>query len=876
LYIIAFINFIWWQGLTTKSISGPHSVAHTQNGLVSDDTNLLPQSGIFCHETPDTNTQQRTVGFHDGTTSMTCEVESDMDQTRYGTADNATDLAHFFERPVRIGRFDWAVGGNLDSVFYPWDLWMKSARVANRLCNFRNFKGKLHVKFMINGNPFYWGRAFCSFTPYHDTAGTLVRYNNDIGSFMPAMQRPHIFLDPSSSDGGEMVLPFFWDEDCIDLTTVDIGQYLGDLWMKSLVPLEHAQGLTHDITITLLAWATDVELSTPTQLVVAGLSPQAGDEYGDGVVSRPANLVAALARKAESIPAIAPYAMATRMVSNMISGMASILGYSRPRVIKETTNVKVWQNGDMASTDQQDNAMTLALTSKQELTIDPRTIGLGSVDEMSFDYLHRKYSYLGMGPWTTTDAENKVIMSFPVTPSMFITNTLLLPPSDTGAVLSTTAFTAMCFDNWRGSMTYKFTVVGSGYHRGRLLILWDPVLCRAVPELNTTYSKIIDIADQKEFEVTIGWGSNLPALFTSKPLMSAIAPTQSTLRTDGTIFSADPFYHNGVVTVYVLNELVSSGSNTSPVQVLLHSCSYDMEYYTPASDGFIYSSYFPTGAAEELAVTEGKNAGRIVENARAKYEELKPQSGTVDPATQVATVDAPTDAGDLGGETDTPPSIMTILAGEVVRSFRPLLKRYARLRTLAQNVNIPVGEYVHTNWSGKSYPPFRGVEYSGVAGDHWPMTLIAMVTSCYALRRGAMRVMVIPEAESNPTPLTISRTRDGNFTQASNVTYPITDVNLGTSFLLNERSFSGVSKSQPVSGSVCHVEVPCYEALRALWTSSLSTDDSYCLGWRVSNVITNNTDDVVKVRNVYSEYIASGEDYTLFFFMGIPQMWYRP
>ena len=118
---------------------------------------MIPQAGQFCYEATKgpAAEQHATLAFHDQNQGSICEVESEYDPTRGSTVSEEVGYQEFFKRPVEIFTRDWNVDSNLNEQINPLDRWMKDPRIANRLSNFRNFSGKLNLKFMINGNGFY-------------------------------------------------------------------------------------------------------------------------------------------------------------------------------------------------------------------------------------------------------------------------------------------------------------------------------------------------------------------------------------------------------------------------------------------------------------------------------------------------------------------------------------------------------------------------------------------------------------------------------------------------------------------------------------------------------------------------------------------------
>jgi hypothetical protein len=800
--------------------------------------------GMFCSETPGPdNIKSATTEFHDQNAAITCTVASEMDPTRAAADDQTTDFSNFFERPVVIKSYDWAVGAALDDLFYPWALWMANPRVANRLSNFRGFRGNLHVKVMLNGNSFYWGKALLSYTGYDGASIVGLPFHTHIYgnplSLMPASTRPHIWLDPTTSQGGEMVLPFYAAEDSLYLPDVNFHQNMGKLWLTSIGLLEQSNNLSNAVRVTVMAWATDVHLSGPTQVNVGGLLPQSGDEYGTGPISRPANLVAAVAGKLSGIPTIRPYAMATQMAAGTIGSWASRIGFSRPRTLEVTKPVKVWQTGDIATADQEETCTTLAFTNKQEVSVDPRLVGLSSQDELSFEYLAKKPCFLTTTTWSLADAPYKVLFSAPVTPMIFNLGTIA--GSSLGVGLTPTAWIGLPFDYWRGSMTYRFQLAASAYHKGRLLVVWDSVNGSAAPELNTVNSKIIDISETRDFSVTVGWGSQRPALRLPNPIgspsvwFSTSTPSGSTPTTD-----------NGVITVYVLNDLITAGTNTNPVTMLVHTSSDDLEVWSPNDSRIARTTYYPQSGM------------------------LEAQSGVLPDANEEQVADAPEasyDVGDLGSTGVMDKGIL-FLSGEKVNSFRTCMKRFGLRRRVGVTLTQAAFSTVYSSMYTSAYALLRGDPTLPGGGTNAPMSVMGYVTPCFAGWRGSVRMKYFQLGDT-PAGGYAHRGDTPADTGFTNLT-EFTDHGVALSTM---ETFSGAQYTNPVSGGNLEFEIPWYADVRFSQPAKEFDRASYALGARVTFTTTNPSNAEVVKMLVMDELQAIGEDYNLFFFLGVPPIW---
>lgn len=294
---------------------------------------------------------------------------------KLGSTGDST-LGSFLGRPTRIASYNWVVDQPLFEKLDPWSLFLNDPRVSEKIANYELYRSKLHIKIVISGTGFHYGRSIVSYNPYSgfDTLSTERNFlNYDI---IAASQKPHFFLNPTNNTGGQLDLPFFWHQNYLSLSRADRSQ-LGEIIIKSFGNLQHANQGNDPVGITVYAWASDVELTMPTSLTTLSAldyTPQSGtlnsnDEYGKGIVSGPASAVAQAAGKLTSVPSIAPYARATEMVAKGVAGMATHWGYSRPPIVTDIVQQKPTPTGNMANTDAADAVMKLSLDSKQELTI---------------------------------------------------------------------------------------------------------------------------------------------------------------------------------------------------------------------------------------------------------------------------------------------------------------------------------------------------------------------------------------------------------------------------------------------------------------------------------------------------------------------------
>jgi hypothetical protein len=656
--------------------------------------------------------KEQNVSFNDQSAGYKYELTSTIDSTRTNTDANDVDLGNFFERPLKIASYEWSTTITFFETFNPWTLFLENPRVANRISNYKLLKGKLHVKFMINGNAFYYGRLLASYQPRHLSDDLTVNRALIYADNVEASQRPHIFIDPCTNQAGEITCPFLCDTDALNIPNGD-WRAMGEMSLRELTQLRHANGATEPITITVMAWMSEVTLSAPTAANSAGLTAQIGfepqsgfefqsgkskknrltkttnmqnkndsklakqDEYGSGPVSGPAATVARIAGMLEEAPIIGPYAKATQIAARGISNIAKLFGYSRPPTLAPEMKTQHRPFTGLALTNTPDETEKLSFDAKQELTVDGTVVGLDNTDEMLISSIATRESFLTTTTWETTDLVDQILFSSAVTPCQKL---------QYGGVpieyhQTACSFAAVPFKYWRGSMKYRFQIVSSAYHKGRIKIQWDPVNYSS-QETNIQYTQIVDISDEKDFTIEIGWGSEYAWLdcvgyTTSAHITRASYPLSSTNT-----------FANGVLTVSVLNTLTSpslSAGDTVALNVFV-SAGDDIEFAVPTADELLTHSYFPQVGFEPQSGMENTNV--IQEDKDCTDEPSKPMSQQV--LTTFAT--AP-DSTDYNAD---------VYHGESVRSFRQLLKRY----NFVGAIGIKQDALAYSNsFVMKHYPP---------------------------------------------------------------------------------------------------------------------------------------------------------------------------
>lgn len=779
------------------------------------------------------NTLAQTLAFRDGTSQWEVGMEGVTDSTRMVTPSDDVSLGDFFSRPIIISTTTWTPGVSPYSLtIYPWDLFFGSTRNINRLNNFKIMNSKLKIKIVINGNPFYYGSLLVDYVPLRVYDAVTPIGVSTLDYAVGASQRLHCLIDPTSSQGGIIDLPFIWPENGLDIVNFDFSA-VGALNIRELVALKHANGSTTPLTINVFAWAEDMSLSIPTSVNTSALVPQASE-----VDMKPSSVLSATARAASSLsrlPWIGPYALATSMVANGLGVFARLFGFSRPAVITEATAMRATNIGELAVTDKKENVQRLVADSRQELTIDPSVIGVKLPDELTIAYIAGKESWIDNFPWTTSAVEGTLLFNVRVSPEITRINGVV-------NYLPACAFAAMPFKYWRGTMKYRFHIVCSEYHKGRLLFVYDPDHITGI-EPNVNYTRIIDLENERDFTIDVAWGQPKAFLPLSGPFDA----------TSTSPFTTSLDRANGVLGVYVLNSLNSPNStinNDIGINVFVSACD-DIDFSAP------YASPLNTSAYVTQSDVVDTSSAPINMEAKECMAECLPVDNT-----------------------------HLVFFGEKFTSFRSLLKRYNFHSAISTGPPTSGGRFywqeVYHDFPEARGKPLAGGLNNGGLDNFTNQTLLNYLAPAFLAMRGSIRWKYTQVADS-PTETNIQVTRGfipgpiGASLVRRIDTSADTFAKQAQDATFLPYTLNGTAITTKEINPCIEYELPFYEPYRfavAKDPYAKAADPKYSvLGNRhiiTSNLLLPGTE----YRASNERYVSVGEDFQLMLFQGCPPLYF--
>ena len=206
-------------------------------------------------------------------------------------------------------------------------------------------------------------------------------------------------------------------------------------------------------------------------------------------MSAPASAVASVAARLTDVPVLGPFARATEIGARAVSGVAKLFGYSNPPEISNVVAFQPRAFHALANVDQSVALDKLSLDPKNEVAMSALTIGLPDSDPLTIANTCGRESFLFGTNWSNSDSNDALLASALVSPPYAVSGGgyFVSPPL---------AYFSIPYRYWRGSILYRFKFIKSKYHKGRVIISYDPagVITSTTDTETTTFTRVVDIS----------------------------------------------------------------------------------------------------------------------------------------------------------------------------------------------------------------------------------------------------------------------------------------------------------------------------------------------------------------------------------------------
>jgi hypothetical protein len=297
-----------------------------------------------------------------------------------------------------------------------------------------------------------------------------------------------------------------------DVTSYSDMAVAGSLYINTINQIKSASATPSTVSVQVYVWASNVQLGCTTGTVIQ-VTTESGqlDEREKGPIENVASRVAEVSQALTKVPFIAPFAKASSLIFRGVAGFSAIFGWSYPRDIKPCVRVRNQPFSNGANSIGVAMGKLIALDPKQELSVDPRVVAM-SEDEMVFTNIAAIETYLATFDWLDDSVPMSAnLWKVRVSPQL---GTRVVGTGDNPTCIQPTpmAMVASYFQYWRGTIEFRFDIVCSKYHKGKIAILYDPnvrhtALIEADLDTNKQFMKIVDIQETQSFTLCVDWAS---------------------------------------------------------------------------------------------------------------------------------------------------------------------------------------------------------------------------------------------------------------------------------------------------------------------------------------------------------------------------------
>lgn len=521
-----------------------------------------------------------------------------MDPTFFNSSNDnySQDIKDFLSKPVIMATGNFTntdTYSTFPEFLSPNNVLNVASLMSDKVRGYFGFRATLVLRLVVNANRFQQGRYNLQ---YYPTGGVNVtatstsrhRLNAQTSTLVQRTQLPHVELDLACDTEATLRIPFNNALNFFPFRSNTVSNGFGAFGIFKIYPYSALVSPTGSTTCGYTLWANFEDI-----VLIGSAAPQSGRGFSSSVRSKnetdveqatsgmgPISSSLMRLKKVSDIftdvPLLSSYANMTSWYSEMLAGVASSFGWSKPVNLEHSLRITQNYLPYSANVDAPDQSFPLSFSYKNQVG---KAMGFSGtdLDEMDFQFLCTIPTYFTTIPWSTQVTGTQLAL-YPLRPlANLVTRTV------TGRTVTDAApyqFVANFFRNWRGSMVFKLKLVKTEFHSGRLMISFSPYATPlngvGITTSNASYlhRQIIDIRDCNEFTFAVPFLSNQPYK-------------------DKTEAFGDLFIH-------VLDPLVAPSSVSDTISIIVEICmGPDAEFCVPDASNMqpVYNISPQSGAA---------------------------------------------------------------------------------------------------------------------------------------------------------------------------------------------------------------------------------------------------------------------------------------
>jgi hypothetical protein len=468
------------------------------------------------------------------------------------------------------------------------------------------FKPHVNLHFIINPTKFHQGKLIAFYDPMETTvpSGTLLKRR--VRNQFMATGQPNVILDAGYANTGVIQIPFEHVLSYMTTNSTERAPQMGTVYLMVLNPLNVSVGATAELDVQIMLSCSDVELHLPIRPHAIELISLAEEEplqleSMDNI--KPSRGITAVTSAIMDAPKnMADFygnlftgnwngvgealGNAWDSTINGAKGLLQIFGMDKPAHPMARTSNRLATVAPLSHMKGVDNSVRLAATPIGGYTkMDFSSTNPG---EMNIKQIIMTKMMFRQDPWDTTMAQGVSLLRIPVHPALSYST--VDPSGFTRLQPTFLSYMSLAFEQWHGSINFRFDFAATQFHTGRILAVFEPnsSTTGAVDDLvhyTNNPSHLFDLHENKTFEINIPFVSSTPRKNTSNP----------TALTD---FATNDEVALGWLSLYVYTPLAVS--NNVPNSIQFNS-------YISAGDDFVFEIpriredvYFPDSTLPTL------------------------------------------------------------------------------------------------------------------------------------------------------------------------------------------------------------------------------------------------------------------------------------
>jgi hypothetical protein len=485
--------------------------------------------------------------------------------------DGSQDIIDFLKKPVRArtGNFLTSDSGIFQTLYLPSDIFANSLNPAiyNKILGVQLMRADIVLTLTVNAVRFQQGRYILAFCP---SGGAPVNqppfqafFRAHAANLMHITQLPHVEIDLSTQTSVQLVIPYSSGKTHYQLSTTTVYASAGESFLYAYSALVAGSGPT-SVPYNLWVNFDNVELTGAT-VVQSNFSVTSKEQRSGGVgpISGVFTKVAEVSSILSEVPLLSSVASPLSWASEILARSAKALGFSKPIVLNLPSRVTRSGLPYGASSDGASTAHPLGLVSTNEVMVFSGA-GATQIDEMSIDFIKQQFAWAQTVTWSSSNSTGDLLTTLGANPILY---SAVLPQ---GVSTTPVQFLASSFRYWRGGLKFRFKIVKTEFHSGRLVVSFAPYAEQEVggitPTLDQTiylHREVIDLRLSSEFEICIPYVSSDLYQYTYYG------------------------YNPGNLFVHVLDPLIAPSSVSNSVTILIEVAGApDLEFAVPMGQDY--------------------------------------------------------------------------------------------------------------------------------------------------------------------------------------------------------------------------------------------------------------------------------------------------